>query len=107
VVTVVHRLVALTKALVVVAGAVTALCIVVVTSLALATWNYLPISRVLEISGIYVPDRYVTASENRRVSSLDIVDMLLDLPAVVPLLGALALLTLFYVWLSSRQEEWG
>jgi hypothetical protein len=107
VVTVQHRLVALTKTLVLAAGALTALTIVVVSSLALATWNYVPVSRLLEMSGTYVPERYAPASESPRVGTPNIVEMFLELPAVLPLIAALAFLTLFYVWLSSLAEDAG
>jgi hypothetical protein len=105
VVTVQHRLVALTKTLVLAAGALTALAIVVVSSLALATWNYVPVSWLLETSGI--SERYAPASESPRLGTPNIVGMFLELPAVLPLIAALAFLTLFYVWLSSLAEDAG
>src|SRR5262245_28910865 len=99
-----RRLVTFTKTLALGAGALTALSVAAVAIVQLRAGSF-PVSLALELSGIDAPRTYVTASENRRVDPPNFYELLLDLPAIVPLFGALALLVAFYAWLVSFDKE--
>ena len=100
-----NRLVTFTKTLVVGAGVLTALSIAAISGLQFRcsfmtkTWCPYPVSRVFELAEIDVPIKYVLASESRRPGTPNFYELLLDLPAIVPLAAALTLLALFYAWL--------
>jgi hypothetical protein len=110
-----RRLVAFVKVLVAGAGAMTALSMGAIVSLQVAfwlatrTWSPFPVSQIFELSHIDVPRRYLPASVDAhtsgRVDPQGIVEWLLDLPAIVALFVALALLALFYASLTSL-EKW-
>jgi hypothetical protein len=115
VITLTRRLVAFVKVLVAGAGAMTALSMGAIVSLQVAfwlatrTWSPFPLSQIFELSHINVPRRYLPASADGqvtgRVDPQGIVEWLLDLPAIVALFVALALLALFYASLTSL-EKW-
>jgi hypothetical protein len=111
-----RRLVTLVRVCVVAAGVVTALTIGAVASLQLGfwlimkTWSPFPISRLIELVGVDVPRRYVPASiesaDIHRVDAQDIVEWLLNVPAIVALFIALAVLSLLYASLASAERRW-
>jgi hypothetical protein len=109
-----RRFVTFTKMLVVGAGAATALCIAAIASLqfgfwfTMKTWSAFPVARIFELLQIDTPRRYIPASIDISSSPLGpqhVIEWMLDLPAVVVLLAALALLALFYASLTSV-EKW-
>jgi hypothetical protein len=110
-----RRLVAFIKVLVAGAGAMTALSMGAIVSLQVAfwlatrTWSPFPVSQIFELSHINVSRRYLPASVDAhasgRVDPQGIIEWLLDLPAIVALFVALALLALFYASLTSV-EKW-
>jgi len=109
-----RRLVRFTKVLVVAAGSFAALGMGVVVCLQFGfwlvtkAWTPFPVSRILEFSDINVPRRYfpasVSASGTARVDGPGIVEWVLDLPAVVVLFVALAVLALIYASLTSVEN---
>jgi hypothetical protein len=115
VITVTRRLVAFVKVLVAGAGAMTALSMGAVVSLQLVfwvatrTWSPFPVSQIFELSHVNVPRRYLPASveagASGRLDPQGAIEWLLDLPAIVALFVALALLALFYASLTSI-EKW-
>ena len=96
------------------AGAATAVAMGAIVSLQLGfwfmtkTWSPLPVSRIFELSAIEVPRRYlpagVEASDRSRLGAPDLVEWLLDLPAVVALSVVLAVLAISYVSLASIEK---
>jgi hypothetical protein len=108
-----RRLVTFVRICVVAAGAATAVSIGAIASLQFgfwlmtSTWPPFPVTRIVELSGIEVPRRYVPASgdaDSGRPVGLDVVDWLLNLPAIVALFMALALLSLVYAALNSVEK---
>jgi hypothetical protein len=109
-----RRFVTLVKMSVVGAGVATALSMGAIASLQFGfwlmtkTWIPFPVSRIVELAGIDVPRRYfpaaVDASESSRAGTLDFVERLLDLPAIVALFIALAVFSLFYAALTSAEK---
>jgi hypothetical protein len=115
VITVARRLVAFVKVLVAGAGAMTALSMGAIVSLQVAfwivtrTWSPFPVSQIFELSHINVPRRYLPASVDvqagGRLDPQGAIEWLLDLPAIVALFVALAVLAVFYASLTSI-EKW-
>ena len=103
-----YRLVNYTKRLVGASGVVTAMSIAVVVALQSGSWyqqsDPVLVSQLFELSGIDIPRKYVPASGDYQ-SSPDPLEMLLNLPAIVPLVTAFALLVLVYAWLASLEKE--
>ena len=109
-----RRLVTFVKMFVVGGGVATALSMGAIASLQFGfwlmvkTWIPFPVSRIVELAGIDVPRRYFPAagdtSESSRAGTLDFVERLLDLPAIVALFIALALFSLFYAALASVEK---
>ena len=108
-----RRLVTLTRMLVMGAGVATALCMGAIASLQLGfwlvmkTWSPIPVSRIVELTGVEVPRRYVPASIDAPDTGLDaqdVVEWLLNVPAIVGLFIALAVLSLFYASLASAER---
>jgi hypothetical protein len=108
------RVVSFAKLLVMGASAVTALCMSAVVSLQFGfwlltkTWSPFPVSRFLELGDINLPRRYlpasIEASQGTRFDAQGLIETLLDLPAIVVLFVALALLALCYAALTSLEK---
>ena len=103
------RVVTGTRMLVLAAGAATALGIAAIVSLQLGfwlmtkRWSPFPISRLFELVDLAVPRAYVLASENGpRVQTLG--EWLMDVPAIVVLFVALAVVAIVSTWLTSLER---
>jgi hypothetical protein len=92
----------------------TALSVAAIASLQLAlwlvasTWTPFPLARIVELAGIDVPRTYVPASGvtgSGRPATPDVAEWLLNLPAIVALFMALALLSLVYAALTSVEKR--
>jgi hypothetical protein len=106
----IRRLVMLMRMLAFAAGAVTALAMGAIVSLQLGfwlmtkTWSPIPVSRIFELWDIEVPRRYLPAGERSRAGPQDMVEWLLDLPAIVALSVVLAVLAISYVSLAAVEK---
>ena len=105
------RLVTFTRMFVVGAGVVTALSVGLVVSLQLGfffmtkRWSSFPLSRIFDPSEVDVPKTYVLASESSAPRTQTFTGWLLDLPAIVVLFVALALLALSYACLTTAEKR--
>lgn len=98
-------LIAISRAIVLVASAATALCASAImafqlgSGFAVGMWNSVPMSQILAIADINIERTYTTASANAQASQpLSIESVLgwvLDVPAMIPLFIALCLLVVF------------
>jgi len=103
-----RRTVALAKRLIWLSGAAMALFLAAVIGwqATLCVWaeqcETLSTARLFEAAGVGVSRTYFTASVDShrpyRVELMDFTEQLLDAPASVPLLLAIMMLALFYVW---------
>jgi hypothetical protein len=104
------RLLKFARMFVVGAGTVTALSIGAIVTLQLGfwfmtkRWSPLPFSRILELADVDLPRPYVLASDNSRLRAQSFTEWLLDLPAIVVLFVAFALLALLYAGLTSLDK---
>jgi hypothetical protein len=73
------------------------------------SWNTVAFSDVLELADVSPPRTYTPASVTSYGAERERIDVifewLLNLPAIMPLLLALSLLTAFYVFLLSVEKE--
>jgi len=110
-----RRIVAFSKLLVMAAGAATALCMGALVSLQFGfwlmtrTWSPFPVSRFFELLDVNIPRRYVPASIDRaetgHFDSQSLIESVLDLPAIVVLFVALALVALSYAALAAFDKR--
>jgi hypothetical protein len=104
------RLLTFARMSVVAAGTVTALSMGAVVTLQLGfwfmtrRWSPFPVSRILELWEADVPRTYALASDTSRLRTQSFTEWLLDLPAIVVLSVALALLALIYAGLTSLDK---
>jgi hypothetical protein len=68
------------------------------------SWPALPLSYVMSKLGYERGAIYATASAHN--IELNVVDSLLRVPAILPLLLASGLLTIFYLWLARTEERY-
>ena len=93
------------------AGTATALSIGAIVSLQLGfwfmtkRWSPLPVSRILELWEGDAPRAYALASDNSRLRIQSFTEWLLDLPAIVVLFVALAVLALLYAGVTSLEKR--
>jgi hypothetical protein len=104
------RLIRFTKAVSLVANAWTILYAVLIVSWQIAAflregkWVALPLSSAINKLGHERGAIYATANAHEIESSL--ADALLQIPTIVPLLLASALLTAFYLWLARTEKRY-
>ena len=107
------RLIRFAKMATLVAGILTIFEAVLVVSLQVVvflregSWHALTVSSVFDNTktgrgGIYVPASVGEVEKNHQT---DVVDALLQVPVIVPLLLAAALLTAFYLWLTHTEKR--
>ena len=105
------RLVTGTRMLVLAAGAATALGMAAIVSLQLGfwlmtrRWSPFPISRLFELADITAPRAYLLASDNNQLRSHSLGEWLLDVPAIVVLFVALAVVAIVSTWLTSLERS--
>jgi len=115
VIALIRRFVTFTKVLVAAGGAFAALCTGAIACLQFGfwlmarKWGSVPVSRILELAQINVPRRYlpasIDASQGTRLDAQDVIEWVLDLPAIVALFAAVALLGLVYLLLVSLEKR--
>ena len=110
-----RQITAIARVAVGLAAAAMALCVAAICTLQAIlwlntrAWSPITLSQIFALAGTDAPKIYVTASDESRKSGwfdpLAALQWLLDAPAVVSLLVALALLVTLYVWLTSVQRS--
>jgi hypothetical protein len=107
--------VSISRSAVLLAAAVTTLALIAIGGWQTATcWRFgacrLSVEQVFERADILVSRSYFTASidshRSPRLDLQDFSDLLLDMPAIVPLSAAVALLVVFHVWLRLIATTW-